>query len=107
MAPRNSKVDALITEVPSFGQRGRCEDRKCNGGYFDVTLFLRGVSEPPPPPRRGARRWNAQLEDPPDFRTKGMVVSRSGYMARHPRGSYMVNPLLSMEVATPKIKSVM
>ena len=39
------------------------------------------------------------------LRTRGMMVSRSVYMVRHPRGSYAVSPLLSLEMATPEIKS--
>ena len=34
-----------------------------------------------------------------------MIGSRSVYQVMHPRGSYIVYPLLSMEVATPENKS--
>ena len=33
-----------------------------------------------------------------------MIVSRSVYMVRHPRGSYTVHPLLSLDVATSENK---
>ena len=35
-----------------------------------------------------------------------MIVSRSVYMVKHPQGSYVVNPLLSLEVATPENKVI-
>ena len=35
-----------------------------------------------------------------------MIVSRSVYMVRHPRGSYIVHPLLSLYVATPENRSI-
>ena len=36
----------------------------------------------------------------------GTIVPRGVYMVRHPGGSYIVNPLLSLEVATPENKSI-
>ena len=36
---------------------------------------------------------------------KGMIVPSIVYMARHPRGRYMVYILLSLELATPENKS--
>ena len=36
----------------------------------------------------------------------GWVVARGVFMVRRPRGSYVVNPLLSLEVATPGNKSI-
>ena len=39
------------------------------------------------------------------LRTRGLVVSRSVNMVRHPRGSYIVLPLLSLDVAIPENKS--
>ena len=50
-----------------------------------------------PPPLRGGE---------PQLRTRRMVVSRSVYMVRHPRSSYIVYPLLSLEVATPENKPI-
>ena len=38
----------------------------------------------------------------PLLRTGGMNV----YMVRHPRSSYVVNPVLSLEVATPENKTI-
>ena len=38
------------------------------------------------------------------LRTRGMIVSRSVYMVVNPRGSYVVYPLLSLEMFTPEIK---
>ena len=38
----------------------------------------------------------------PILRTRAIAV-RSGYMMRHPRNSYIVNPMLSLDVATPEI----
>ena len=45
----------------------------------------------------------------PLLRTRGMLVSCSVfqvYMVRHPRGSYIVTPLLSLEVTTQDNKSI-
>ena len=35
-----------------------------------------------------------------------MIASRSVYMARHPRGSYILYPFLSLEVVTAENKSI-
>ena len=50
---------------------------------------------------RGGETW---------VRARRMIVSRSVYLmlvylVRHPRGGYIVFPLLSLEVATPESKS--
>ena len=48
----------------------------------------------------------------PFIRTRRSIVSRTVYlvvyiyMARRPRGSYLVYPLLSLDVPTPESKSV-
>ena len=44
------------------------------------------------------------LRLPPPIR--GMIVSRSVYMARHPQSSYMVISLLSLKMAIPKNNSI-
>ena len=44
-----------------------------------------------------------ETSNPPHTHTRATgVVSRSVYMVRHSQGSYMVCPLLSLEVATPE-----
>ena len=40
------------------------------------------------------------------LRTGGMIVPRSAYVVRHPRGSYIVYPLLSLEATTPQNKLI-
>ena len=40
----------------------------------------------------------------PQLRTRGMILSRSVYIVRHPRASCIVYPLLCLEVATPEKK---
>ena len=40
----------------------------------------------------------------PQFRTRGMIASRSVNMARHPRGSYVVIPIAVSGVATAEKK---
>ena len=42
----------------------------------------------------------------PGFHTRGMIVSCSVYMVRHPRGSYIDFTLLSLEVATPETEQL-
>lgn len=37
----------------------------------------------------------------PQVRTKGTIVPRSVCMATHPRGSYVVHPLLTIEASIP------
>ena len=49
------------------------------------------------------------LPSPPSessFRTRGVIVSRSVYVVRQPRVSYLVTPLLSLVGATPELKSI-
>ena len=44
--------------------------------------------------------------EPLILHTRGMIASRSVYMVRYPRGSYVAHPLLSPEAGTPEIKSI-
>ena len=42
----------------------------------------------------------------PSSSAGGTLTPHEGNNRRHPRGSYMVNPLLSLEVATPEHESI-
>ena len=53
----------------------------------------------------GLRQATNEYACPPDYiLSLRMIVSRTVYMSRRPRGSYIVYPSLSLEVATPENK---
>ena len=83
-------------------------------GAHEWAMFL-----PPPPDNQGTAFFSfffggrsqlvVELDDLCEvnnlYSTQVGMIYHVVFMVRHPRGSYMVLPLLSLEVPTPEIKS--